>query len=101
MSHVAACQRYVTVTVNLVGPGASWLHDWSVRAGAARTTVIVIGGELGQSRLGLPNALTGVFSGLLLFLLLACDTLINYRVRWQASRPAGAPVSVVAPKAAS
>jgi simple sugar transport system permease protein len=32
--------------------------------------------------------LTGVFQGLLLFTLLACDTLIAYRVRW--ARPAGA-----------
>ena len=44
-------------------------------------SMMLIGGELGQSRLGLPNALTGVFQGLLLFLLLACDTLIHYRVR--------------------
>jgi simple sugar transport system permease protein len=48
--------------------------------------MFVIGGELSQSRLGLPNALTGVFQGLLLFLLLACDTLINYRVRWRSAR---------------
>jgi simple sugar transport system permease protein len=33
--------------------------------------------------MGLPNALTGVFLGLLLFLLLACDTLVEYRVRWR------------------
>jgi simple sugar transport system permease protein len=41
-----------------------------------------IGGELAQSRLGLPRSLTGVFQGLLLFTLLACDTLMQYRVRW-------------------
>ena len=29
--------------------------------------MFLIGGELAQSRLGLPNALTGVFQGLLLF----------------------------------
>ena len=34
-----------------------------------------------QSRLGLPKALTGVFQGLLLFTLLACDTLIHYRIK--------------------
>jgi simple sugar transport system permease protein len=45
--------------------------------------MMLIGGELAQSRLGLPNALTGVFQGLLLVLLLACDTLIEYRVRWK------------------
>ena len=40
-----------------------------------------IGGELAQSRLGLPSALTGVYQGLLLFFLLACDTLVHYRVQ--------------------
>ena len=41
-----------------------------------------IGGELSQSRLGLPNSLSGVFQGVLLFSLLACDTFILYRLRW-------------------
>ena len=42
-------------------------------------SMFYIGGELAQSRLGLPKSLTGVFQGLLLFTLLACDTLIAYR----------------------
>ncbi len=41
-----------------------------------------LGGELAQSRLGTPAALTGVFQGLLLFCIMACDSLIFYRVRW-------------------
>lgn len=41
-----------------------------------------LGGELAQSRLGLPNSITGVYQGLLLFFILACDTMITYRVRW-------------------
>jgi simple sugar transport system permease protein len=42
--------------------------------------------------MGLPKSLTGVFQGLLLFTLLACDTLIHYRIRWQsrAALPKGA-----------
>lgn len=44
-------------------------------------SMFYIGGELSQSRLGLPKSVTGVFQGLLLFSLLACDTLIQYRVR--------------------
>jgi simple sugar transport system permease protein len=44
-------------------------------------SMFYIGGELAQSRLGLPKSLTGVFQGLLLFTLLACDVLIAYRVR--------------------
>lgn len=41
-----------------------------------------LGGELAQSRLGLPAAMTGVYQGLLLFFILACDTLITYQLRW-------------------
>jgi simple sugar transport system permease protein len=50
-------------------------------------SMFYIGGELAQSRLGLPKSLTGVFQGLLLFTLLACDTLIHYRIRWKAAQP--------------
>ncbi|WP_310626246.1 ABC transporter permease [Limnohabitans sp.] len=49
---------------------------------AVLMSMFYIGGELAQSRLGLPRSLTGVFQGLLLFTLLACDTLMRYRVRW-------------------
>ena len=52
-----------------------------------------------RQRLGLPKALTGVFQGLLLFTLLACDTLIHYRLLWQ--RRAAAPASTQAADAAS
>jgi ABC-type uncharacterized transport system permease subunit len=48
-------------------------------------SMFYIGGELAQSRLGLPKSITGVFQGLLLFSLLACDTLVNYKLRWMAS----------------
>ena len=51
-------------------------------------SLFYIGGELAQSRLHLPKSLTGVFQGVLLFSLLASDTLINYRVRWHAAHPA-------------
>jgi simple sugar transport system permease protein len=63
-------------------------------------SMMLIGGELGQSRLGLPNALTGVFQGLLLFLLLACDTLITYRVRRVVAPHAAAAVPTVQAKGA-
>jgi len=52
-------------------------------------SMFYIGGELAQSRLGLPKALTSVFQGLLLLTLLACDTLIERRPRWVARRSAG------------
>lgn len=53
---------------------------------AVLMSMFYIGGELAQSRLGLPKALTGVFQGLLLFALLACDTFIHQRLRWVTSK---------------
>jgi general nucleoside transport system permease protein len=49
--------------------------------GALIMSVFYIGGEYAQSRIGLPSSITGIFQGALLFFLLACDTLIDYRVR--------------------
>jgi general nucleoside transport system permease protein len=40
-----------------------------------------LGGDAAQIDLGLPNAVTGIFQGILLFFLLGCDLLIRYRVR--------------------
>ena len=57
------------------------LHPLGMVLSAVLMSMFYIGGELAQSRLGLPRSLTGVFQGLLLFTLLACDTLVNYRLR--------------------
>ena len=59
------------------------LHPIGAIFGGLVMSLLYLGGELAQSRLGLPSAITGVFQGMLLFLLLACDTLIDYRLRWQ------------------
>ena len=64
------------------------LHPVGMVFSAVLMSMFYIGGELAQSRLGLPKSLTGVFQGMLLFTLLACDTLIAYRVRW--AKPAAA-----------
>ncbi len=42
-----------------------------------------LGGENAQITLNLPIAVTGVFQGMLLFFLLACDVLIRYRIRYR------------------
>ena len=42
-----------------------------------------LGGDAAQINLGLPNAVTGIFQGILLFCLLGCDVLILHRVRWR------------------
>ncbi|PPQ28713.1 ABC transporter permease [Rhodopila globiformis] len=41
-----------------------------------------LGGDAAQISLGLPNAVTGIFQGILLFFLLGCDMLLLNRVRW-------------------
>jgi simple sugar transport system permease protein len=58
------------------------LHPVGMVFSALLMSMFYIGGELAQSRLGLPKSLTGVFQGLLLFCLLTCDVLIHQRVRW-------------------
>lgn len=62
------------------------LNPFGIVLSAILMSMFYIGGELAQSRLGLPKALTGVFQGLLLFALLACDTFIHQRLRWVAAK---------------
>ena len=42
-----------------------------------------LGGDAAQMQLGLPNAVTGIFQGILLFCLLGCDVLLLHRIRWR------------------
>jgi simple sugar transport system permease protein len=67
------------------------LHPVGIVAASLVMALFYIGGELAQSRLGLPAALTGVYQGLLLFFLLGCDAFIHFRLRWRgaAARAAG------------
>ncbi len=81
--YVPAGYGFAAIIVAFVGR----LHPVGIVFSAILMSMFYIGGELAQSRLGLPKSLTGVFQGLLLFTLLACDTLIHYRIRWQAARP--------------
>ena len=82
--HVPAGYGFAAIIVAFVGR----LHPVGVLFSAILMSMFYIGGELAQSRMGLPKSLTGVFQGLLLFNLLACDTLIVYRLRWAARRAA-------------
>jgi simple sugar transport system permease protein len=65
------------------------LHPVGMVFSAILMSMFYIGGELAQSRMGLPKSITGLFQGLLLFALLACDTLMVYRVRWGKTADAG------------
>jgi len=94
-THVPLGYGFAAIIVAFVGR----LHPVGVVFAAVLMSMLYIGGELSQSRMGLPKALTGVFQGLLLFVLLACDTLINYRIRWGAKR-VEVPHNQAAPKQA-
>ena len=78
--YVPAGYGFAAIIVAFVGR----LHPVGVVFSALLMSMFYIGGELAQSRLGLPKSITGVFQGLLLFNLLACDTLMVYRVRFWA-----------------
>ena len=82
--YVPAGYGFAAIIVAFVGR----LHPVGIIFSGLLMSMFYIGGELAQSRLGLPKSLTGVFQGLLLFALLACDTLIHYRIR-RSRRAAG------------
>ena len=86
--HVPVGYGFAAIIVAFVGR----LHPVGVVFSSLLMSMFFIGGELAQSRLGLPKSLTGVFQGLLLFTLLACDTLIVYRVRWKRGGPHPSPL---------
>ena len=57
------------------------LHPFGVLCAALVMALSYLGGESAQITMNLPLAVTGVFQGMLLFFLLACDVLITYRIR--------------------
>lgn len=59
------------------------LHPIGVIFSSFIMALLYIGGELSQTRLGMPSAITGIFQGILLFALLACDVLIYNQLRWR------------------
>jgi simple sugar transport system permease protein len=56
------------------------LHPLGIIAAGLLMALSYIGGENAQVEVGLPQAVTGVFQGLLLFILLATDFLTKFRI---------------------
>jgi len=75
--YVPAGYGFAAIIVAFVGR----LHPVGMVFSAILMSMFYIGGEYAQSRMGMPKSITGVFQGLLLFTLLACDTLMAYRIR--------------------
>jgi len=57
------------------------LHPVGVMFAGLLMALTYLGGDSAQITMNLPNAVTGVFQGMLLFYLLASDVLIKYRLR--------------------
>lgn len=57
------------------------LHPVGILLAGALMALTYIGGDIAQSKLGLPAAAIQVFQGMLLFFLLAFDLFTNYRLR--------------------
>jgi simple sugar transport system permease protein len=80
--HIPLGYGFAAIIVAFVGR----LHPIGIVFSAFLMSMFFLGGELAQSRLGLPKSITGVFQGLLLFCLLACDTLVHYRIMWRRNK---------------
>lgn len=68
---------YAAITVAFLGR----LNPFGILAASLLMALLYLGGEAAQMSLNLPLALTGLFQGMMLFFLLACDVLILYRPR--------------------
>jgi simple sugar transport system permease protein len=75
--HVASGYGFTAIIVAFVGR----LHPLGAVLGSVVLSAFVIGGQLAQSRVGLPASVGGVFQGMLLLALLGCDTLVHHRPR--------------------
>jgi len=85
-THVPLGYGFAAIIVAFV----SRLDPLGVTFSSLLMSMFFIGGELSQSRLGLPKSITGVFQGLLLFSLLTCDTFVKNRLRFVVSLPSKA-----------
>ncbi len=83
--HVSPGYGYAAIIVAFLGR----LHPVGILFASLLMALLYLGGEMVQIELGLPLALTGLFQGMLLFFLLACDVLIGYRIRIVTRAPAG------------
>lgn len=57
------------------------LHPMGVLVAGIVLAITFVGGEIAQTTISLPNAAVGIFQSMMLFLLLAGDVLVRYRLR--------------------
>lgn len=69
------------------------LNPFGIIISALFMGCLYMGSDLAQIELGLPTAITGLFQGILLFFMLACDFLINYKISFSSKKTPEIPVS--------
>jgi ABC-type uncharacterized transport system permease subunit len=69
---------YAAIIVAFLGR----LHPVGILFASLLMALIYLGGEMVQIELNMPLAITGLFQGMLLFYLLACDVLIGYKIKF-------------------
>lgn len=74
--YIAPGYGYAAIIVVFLGR----MHPVGILFASKLLALTYMGGEMVQMELTLPKSLTGLFQGMLLFYLLACDLLISYRV---------------------
>ena len=65
------------------------LHPIGIVFAGLAIAITVVGGEVAQTTIGLPYAAVGIFQATMLFLILASDILVRYRLRAVVPQPAG------------
>jgi simple sugar transport system permease protein len=68
---------YAAITVAFLGR----LNPLGILFASLLMALLYLGGENAQMTMNLPQAITQLFQGMMLFFLLACDVLILYRPR--------------------
>jgi len=86
---------YAAITVAFLGR----LNPLGIVFASLLMALLYLGGESAQMSLNLPQAITQLFQGMMLFFLLACDVLILYRprlnVRWARRKADSAALEAV------
>lgn len=77
--HISPGYGYSAIIVAFLGR----LHPVGITLAGLLMALIYMGGEMAQISMGLPNAITGVFQGLILFFLLSSDVFIRYKIEWR------------------
>ena len=85
--NIALGYGYTAIIIVFMGR----MHPLGILLASLLLGLTYLGGENAQMTLGLPKSITGVFQGLLLFFLLACDFLISHRF---VLAPTGAPDAI-------